>query len=70
VDALSFFGIGASWGGYESLALMAAPERLQEHSYWTGSHPVVRLHIGLESPLDLIADIKQAFDTSNQLHLA
>ncbi len=70
VDALSFFGIGASWGGYESLALMAAPERLQEHSCWTGSHPVVRLHIGLESPLDLIADIKQAFDTSNQLHLA
>uniref|UniRef100_UPI0015F2BCFD PLP-dependent transferase n=1 Tax=Raoultella terrigena TaxID=577 RepID=UPI0015F2BCFD len=35
VDALRFFGIGASWGGYESLALVAQPERLREHSAWT-----------------------------------
>jgi cystathionine beta-lyase len=61
VDALQYFGIGASWGGYESLALIAAPARLQEHSYWSGSAPVVRLHIGLEDPADLIADLEQAF---------
>jgi len=61
VDALQFFGIGASWGGYESLALIAAPERLQEHSHWTGNSPVVRLHIGLEDPADLIRDLTQAF---------
>lgn len=61
VDALQFFGIGASWGGYESLALIAAPERLQEHSHWTGNNPVVRLHIGLEDPADLIRDLTQAF---------
>ena len=62
VDALQYFAIGASWGGYESLALIAAPERLREHSFWTGSQPVVRLHIGLEDPVDLIADLTQAFD--------
>ncbi len=36
---------------------------------WNRSHPVVRLHIGLESPLDLVADIKQAVEVSNQLHV-
>ena len=61
VDALSLFGIGASWGGYESLALAASPERLREHRQWTGDAPVVRLHIGLEDPQDLIADLLQAF---------
>ena len=66
VDALGFFGIGASWGGYESLALVAAPERLQEHSHWTGTGPVVRLHVGLEDPADLIADLDQALEASRQ----
>uniref|UniRef100_C5CV85 Cystathionine beta-lyase n=1 Tax=Variovorax paradoxus (strain S110) TaxID=543728 RepID=C5CV85_VARPS len=61
VDALALFGIGASWGGYESLALAAQPERLREHRQWTGDAPVVRLHIGLEEPQDLIADLAQAF---------
>jgi len=61
VDALRFFGIGASWGGYESLALVAAPDRLREHSFWTGTQPVVRLHIGLEDPQDLMGDLGQAF---------
>jgi cysteine-S-conjugate beta-lyase len=61
VDALRLFGIGASWGGYESLALVAPQSRLGEHSYWRGSEPVVRLHVGLEDPNDLIADLKQAF---------
>lgn len=61
VDALRLFGIGASWGGYESLALAAQPERLREHRQWTGDAPVVRLHIGLEEPQDLIADLAQAF---------
>ena len=61
VDALTLFGIGASWGGYESLALAAQPERLREHRQWSGDAPVVRLHIGLEDPQDLIADLAQAF---------
>ncbi|MDR6382422.1 cystathionine beta-lyase [Paraburkholderia caribensis] len=61
VDALRLFGIGASWGGYESLALVAPLSRVREHSYWRGDEPVVRLHIGLEDPADLIADLRQAF---------
>ena len=64
IDALRYFGIGASWGGYESLALMAAPDRLKEHSHWKGSNPVVRLHIGLEHTDDLIKDLEQAFQRS------
>ncbi|MNS75940.1 Cystathionine beta-lyase [compost metagenome] len=64
IDALRYFSIGASWGGYESLALEAAPERLAEHSIWRqgpGQQSVVRLHIGLEHPQDLIGDLEHAF---------
>lgn len=64
IDALRYFSIGASWGGYESLALEAAPGRLAEHSIWRqgpGQQSVVRLHIGLEHPQDLIDDLEHAF---------
>lgn len=61
VDALRYFSIGASWGGYESLALEAAPQRLAEHTGWAGGRSAVRLHVGLEHPADLIADLEQAF---------
>lgn len=60
VDALRLFSIGASWGGYESLALIAPQSRLREHSCWRGSEPIVRLHVGLEDPADLIGDLSQA----------
>lgn len=69
IDALRYFSIGASWGGYESLALEAAPERLAEHRYWRDGLPassVVRLHIGLESPLDLIGDLERAFAATHE----
>ncbi|MCY1532417.1 Cystathionine beta-lyase [compost metagenome] len=65
LDALQYFSIGASWGGYESLALEAAPDRLAEHGYWREGgqerQSVLRLHVGLESPLDLIEDLERAF---------
>jgi cystathionine beta-lyase len=61
VNALRLFGIGASWGGYESLALLAPPERITAQHAWRGSRPVVRLHIGLESAADLVQDLQQAF---------
>lgn len=65
VDELALFGIGASWGGYESLVQPVDPARLAEHSYWQGGdHPVVRLHIGLETPADLIADLDRALTVS------
>ena len=63
VDALKLFGIGYSWGGYESLVLPVDPPR-------TVSTPpapnLVRLHIGLEDPDDLIADLASAFDQAGR----
>jgi len=58
VDALKLFGIGYSWGGYESLVLVADPVRTVSKPPATS---LVRLHIGLEHPDDLIADLTQAF---------
>jgi len=66
VDALTLFGIGYSWGGFESLALGVHPERDRAAMPWPPrgcdpQHPhAVRLWIGLEDPADLIADIEQA----------
>jgi len=57
VDALGMFGIGASWGGYESLALTYPASRLKG---WSGGS-LVRLHIGLEDPADIIADLERGF---------
>jgi cystathionine beta-lyase len=55
IDALKLFGIGYSWGGYESLAIPADPVRTATGLDLEG--PLVRLHIGLEHPNDLIADL-------------
>tara|TARA_R110000851_G_scaffold73980_1_gene163215 strand:+ start:99421 stop:100620 length:1200 start_codon:yes stop_codon:yes gene_type:complete len=61
VDALKLFGIGFSWGGFESLVQWVDPSALKVHSYWPGRpNPIVRLHIGLEDPADLMADLDQA----------
>jgi len=57
VDRLKLFGIGASWGGYESLAMVYPQGGIHG---WTGG-ALVRLHIGLEDPSDIIADLQQAF---------
>ena len=55
IDSLELFGIGYSWGGFESLAVPAEPTRTATRQDWEG--PIVRLHIGLEHPDDLIADL-------------
>jgi cystathionine beta-lyase len=63
VDSLDLFGIGYSWGGYESLVLPVDPHR-------TITKPpadnLVRLHIGLEDPDDLVADLSAAFDQAGR----
>ena len=67
IDALELFGIGYSWGGFESLVLAVHPERDRAVMPWppAGCDPAdrhaVRLWIGLEDPDDLIADLEQAF---------
>jgi cysteine-S-conjugate beta-lyase len=60
IDALRHFGIGYSWGGYESLVVTADPATLRTAVPWTNPDPVVRLSIGLEDSADLIADLEQA----------
>ena len=66
VDALELFGIGFSWGGFESLALPIEPSAYRSCMTWppkpgeTEDRFGVRLSIGLEDPADLIADLEQA----------
>lgn len=66
VDALALFGIGFSWGGFESLVQWVDPAALRVHSYYDEQPgtTIVRMHIGLESPDDLIADIDQALQVA------
>ena len=62
VNSLKLFGYGYSWGGFESLALHQEYRETGNRKYLnlTKDEHLVRLHIGLEDPNDLIADIKQA----------
>ncbi len=59
IDALELFGIGASWGGFESLAVPVRIERLRTATVPGNAGPMVRLHIGLEDTEELIADLEQ-----------
>lgn len=58
VDRLDLFGIGYSWGGYESLALPVRPYRTASKA---PADNLVRLHVGLEDPDDLIDDLARSF---------
>jgi cystathionine beta-lyase len=60
IEALGLFGIGYSWGGYESLVVPHDPERLRTATRWQAEGPLVRLHIGLEDADDLIEDLAGA----------
>ena len=62
INSLKLFGYGYSWGGFESLALHQEFRETGKRKYMNlaGDEHLVRLHIGLEDPNDLIADIKQA----------
>lgn len=59
IDSLAHFGIGFSWGGYESLVVPADPATIRTATRWTDPDPLVRLSIGLEDPADLIADLER-----------
>jgi cystathionine beta-lyase len=63
IDALSLFGLGASWGGFESLVIPADLAGSRVLSDWSQRGVVVRLHIGLEDTDDLIEDLQQALQT-------
>ncbi|WP_158046339.1 cystathionine beta-lyase [Skermanella pratensis] len=61
LDGMELFGMGYSWGGYESLILPIHPEKLRTATRWRSDGPMIRLHAGLEDPSDLIADLDQGF---------
>ncbi|MFA7505131.1 MAG: cystathionine beta-lyase [Burkholderiaceae bacterium] len=58
------FGIGYSWGGFESLIMPAAIDHLRTVRPWSGG-PLVRLHCGLADPTDLVADLEEGFAALN-----
>jgi cystathionine beta-lyase len=61
LDALTLFGIGASWGGFESLAIPFNCAPIRTATRWEPGGPTVRIHIGLEDTGDLIADLENGF---------
>ena len=62
VNSLKLFGYGYSWGGFESLALQQEFRELGNRKYLglAKNEHLVRLHIGLEDPKDLINDLKRS----------
>jgi len=61
LNTLTLFGIGASWGGYESLAIPFDCTAVRTATRWAPGGPTVRFHIGLEDVDDLIADLERGF---------
>jgi cystathionine beta-lyase len=61
INSLHYFGHGSSWGGFESLVTYPKPEQLRTATTWKAG-PLLRLHIGLEDPADLIGDLDGAFE--------
>jgi cystathionine beta-lyase len=59
LDGMKLFGMGFSWGGYESLLVRVRPETVRSATRWPAEGPTLRLHAGLEDPQDLIDDLDQ-----------
>ena len=66
LDALKIFGLGFSWGGYESLAV---PGRIADRVIAKGPSegPLIRLQIGLEDVADLKADLRRGLDAAGRV---
>lgn len=62
IEGLALFGLGASWGGYESLIMPNRPEHYRTATRWDPSCPSIRIHAGLEDPNDLISDLEAGFE--------
>ena len=73
INSLELFGIGYSWGGFESLAILQEIKSTKKDEYLKGrqfyrfkkDEFIVRLHIGLEDPKDLIQDLKKDLERLN-----
>jgi cystathionine beta-lyase len=72
LDGMALFGMGYSWGGYESLVIPFDPARARTQTSWPPPlwHPAdklgIRLSIGLEDPADLLADLERGFTAMAQ----
>jgi len=64
LDGLELYGMGASWGGFESLILLTNPAstRTVAKEQWVKDGPTLRIHAGLEDPEDLIAELEKGFE--------
>lgn len=65
LDGLELFGMGFSWGGYESLILDVRAQLVRTARPWSEPGPLLRIHAGLEDPGDLIADLEAGFARLN-----
>ena len=61
LDGLALFGLGFSWGGYESLVINCIEQESRKVARWSEPGPLLRFSIGLEDPADLIADLDAGF---------
>ncbi|MGS1096850.1 cystathionine beta-lyase (plasmid) [Aquamicrobium terrae] len=61
-DGFSLFGMGSSWGGFESLMTPSNPSVYRTVTSWAPNGQTVRIHVGLEDPRNLIAEIRAGFD--------
>ena len=66
LNELKFFGMGFSWGGYESLIVPGDPSKCRSVTKWGGPGPLLRIQTGLEDPDDLIADLALGFERLNR----
>ena len=65
LDRMRLFRMGWSWGGFESLIIPTDPDKLRTSSRFDAGGQCLRLHIGLEDPDDLIADLDDGFQRLN-----
>jgi cystathionine beta-lyase len=67
MDHLKLFGLGHSWGGYESLAILSDPSSYRSKSWWHKTGPLLRFHVGLENLDDLKTDLELGFKQLRKL---
>lgn len=65
LDDLELYGMGYSWGGYESLIVPQYPAKIRTATKYEAEGPLLRIHAGLEAPEDLMADLEAGFDRLN-----
>ena len=66
LDGMELFGMGFSWGGFESLMVPTYPSRSRTATHWPHAEPGLRIHVGLEHPDDLIVDLDKGFARLNR----